>query len=191
MWYNKIKLYLSKKNIVNIFLTICLTFPPKPYAFVRSLKQSINFSGAVATAVVTTTGFGISTLWRKALLSALLITFLRSAISNIIPSLCEIEIDYILITVNYMKDVIWDIQNFLNSNPTMEDQSVLYHWLCIYVQSLEIVYSHLVRMLNLADSLGLQDTALYDRAEIISIDFHNGLDFLINQLLILKDSLNL
>lgn len=191
MWYNKIKLYLRKKNIVNIFLTIYLTCPPKPYSFVKSLKQSINFSGAVTTAVATTTAFGISRLWQEGLLYAIFITVFRSAISSIIPTLCEIEIDYILTTVNYMKDIIWDIQDFWSRNPTMDDQSVLYQWLCIYVQYLEPVYNYLVRMLNIADSLGLQDTALYDRAEIISIDFYNGLDFLKNQLLVLKDSLDL
>lgn len=172
-------------------MTIYHTCPPKPYSFVRSLKQSINFSAAVTTAVATTTAFGISRLWQEGLLYAIFITVFRSAISSIIPTLCEIEIDYILTTVNYMKDIIWDIQDFWSRNPTMDDQSVLYQWLCIYVQYLEPVYNYLVRMLNLADSLGLQDTALYDRAEIISIDFYNGLDFLKNQLLVLKDSLDL
>lgn len=191
MWYNKIKLYLSKKNIVNIFLTIYLTNPPKPYPFVRFLKQSINFTGALATAAVTTTGFTISIFWKKAVLCALLTTFIRAAIPNVIHTLSEIEVEYIFTTVNYMTDVIWDIRRFWDGNPTLEDQSVLYHWLCMYVQSLEIVYNHLVRMLNLADSLGLQDSPLYDRAEIISIDFYNGLDYLKNILLVLKDSLNL
>lgn len=183
MW--KVKFYLSNKILflVKNFLLICLTCPPKPHAFVRFFLQGINFSGSLATAVAAT-AFSIPTIWKKALVTAAFFTLFGA----VTPVLCKIEINFIFTIVNEMKRIIGDIMDFFDGNPSTEDQLLLYSWLPRYVQELESIYRYLVLVLNMADSLGFQHYALYDRAEILSIELYNGIDFLKN---IISDIKNL